>query len=288
MSNRLVWLVSRLAPSVFHMCNRLQSRKLKREEPSFVLTLDCDTPEDIDVVLDVDRRLSGLGIKPIYAVPGELLLRGKDVYGQLIEEGREFLNHGFYQHCSFDRAQGKYISSFFYDQTSPQLVEEDILLGHSILEKSIGATPKGFRAPHFGSFNKARDLYFLYSILKRLNYKYASTTTPVYSYKRGDLFFDFEFGVCEIPVSGCYDYPLATLDSWGFRYDPTRRVNEQDFILQFQKIASEKIKSSGLINIYADPSQIHDWPEFFSVVESVAHHNVGSFEDLIKKIGGQI
>ena len=60
---------------------KLQGKKRK----FFILSLDCDTEEDISVIVQVDGRLSGLGIRPVYAVPGELLEKGRDVYKKMYD-----------------------------------------------------------------------------------------------------------------------------------------------------------------------------------------------------------
>ena len=39
-----------------------------------------------------------------------------------------------------------------------------------------------------------------------------------------------------------------------------------------------------VINIYADPSQVYDWPEFFDALEKLAPYNVGSFRELIDTV----
>ena len=57
--------------------------------------LDCDTEKDIEVVEEVNNKLRNSNILASYAVPGELLKLGSDVYLKLSKSGSEFLNHGY-------------------------------------------------------------------------------------------------------------------------------------------------------------------------------------------------
>ena len=82
----------------------------------FILSFDCDTEEDIMVACDVHQRLKEIGITPVYAVPGELLKKGENVYRKLYETGAEFINHGGREHTYFDKKYQRQASSFFYEQ----------------------------------------------------------------------------------------------------------------------------------------------------------------------------
>jgi hypothetical protein len=44
-----------------------------------VLSFDCDTPQDADVAEAVHERLMSMGVRPVYAVPGDLLREAHDV-----------------------------------------------------------------------------------------------------------------------------------------------------------------------------------------------------------------
>ena len=40
-----------------------------------------------------------------------------------------------------------------------------------------------------------------------------------------------------------------------------------------------------LINIYADPSQVYDWPEFFEALQKLAPYNVGRYSEIMDTVG---
>lgn len=96
-------------------------------------------------------------------------------------------------------------------------------------------------------------------------------------------------GLYEIPVSGCYDYPLMILDSWGFRYAEDRKFNEDDYVRQFRKMISyfTERKMPGILNIYADPSQVYDWPAFLECMKQAAESSVPSYEHVIEDIAAE-
>ena len=230
----------------------------------FVLSFDCDTEDDIRVVGDVDARLRDVGVSPVYAVPGELLQKGEKIYSGIAASGGEFINHGYRDHTYFDIERGRYASCFFYDQLSLDVVREDIVRGDHNLRTTLGVAPKGFRAPHFGTFQKPRQLRFQHSVLQELGYSFSTSTLPLYAYRFGPAF--REFGVLELPVSGMGSMPLRILDSWTCFAAPERRFGPKDFVRE-GRLAGERFGALGvgLLNFYADPSHIHDRHEFFEV-----------------------
>lgn len=261
---------------------RLQGIKRK----FFILSLDCDTEQDISVVDQVDERLGRFGIKPVYAVPGELLEKGKDVYKKIYDTGREFINHGYFSHSTYNSETGTYRSDFFYDKLTPERVLEDIQKGHDAFKALFGKHPEGFRTPHFGTFQGAKQLDFLHSNLKRLGYKFSTSTMPKYGFLRGPLS-EVKGRLYEIPVSGCFDWPLSVLDSWGFRFDSKRKVCPEDYCLQFNKMLNF-FKNNGqpvILNFYVDPFQVYDWDAFFSCMETASEFAVDSYGRLLRELG---
>ena len=93
-------------------------------------------------------------------------------------------------------------------------------------------------------------------------------------------------GILELPVSGCHDFPARILDSWGFRFSPTRRFTENDYVEQFQKMITffESSSVTGIFNIYADPSQVYDWEPFFECMSLTRNLKNTSFADLLTSI----
>ncbi|CAO5679939.1 MAG: hypothetical protein HEEMFOPI_01366 [Holosporales bacterium] len=264
-----------MPPSTFHrVINRInpewmwriyahKSKKLLNES-YLILSLDCDTEEDIAVAWDVHSKLQQIGITPVYAVPGELLKKGEKVYRKIYETGAEFINHGGCEHTYFDEHNKRHASCFFYDQQSQEDLRKDILLGHQTLQDVLEITAKGWRTPHFGTFQKPQDLKFLYSILNKLNYTFSTSTSPLMAYQYGMLF--KKDGIIEVPVTGIFSEPLNIMDTWAYFAAPNRTRLPSEYTKEAQELAYFASKYPTFINIYGDPSHIHDKPEFFEAM----------------------
>ncbi len=231
----------------------------------FVLSFDCDIEDDISVVRDMHSRLIDMGVRPVYAVPGELLQKGEATYRSILDAGGEFINHGYREHTFFDERRGEHASCFFYNEQDYDVVRDDIVSGDRNLRQVLGVKPQGFRAPHFGTYQKSWHLTYLHSVLKELGYLFSTSTVPLFSYRFGPVF--DHYGVMELPVSAMGGYPLRILDTWGCFAAPYRKFTPADYRAQGRQAAERFLDLGvGVLNYYADPSHIHDRPEFFSAV----------------------
>jgi peptidoglycan/xylan/chitin deacetylase (PgdA/CDA1 family) len=256
-----------LAPSGLWERYAAFCRDVGVRRPYFVLSFDCDRAEDAATAWAVHKRLADMGVTPVYAVPGELLNRGETVYRRIHETGAEFINHGYREHTYFDTARGTHASCFFYDRLPRETVREDIISGDRNLRETLGVQARGFRAPHFGTFQRPAQLRFLHAVLRELGYAFSSSTVPLFAWRFGPAF--RRYGLLELPVSGMGSRPLRILDSWTCFEAPNRRFEPADYAEE-GRLAAERFAGIGVgvLNYYADPSHIHDRPEFF---ETVAH-----------------
>jgi hypothetical protein len=236
-----------------------------------VLSLDCDSPEDTDCAAAVCARLASLGVTPVLAVTGELLEQGADTYRAISGSGAEFMNHGFRMHTYRDEQAGAYRSCFFYDQLSPDQVRDDIRRGHDVVQYVLGVAPCGFRAPHFGTFQKQSQLSALHGFLKELGYTHSSSTMPYFGLKHGAAF-RAGGGIVEFPVSGMWSRPLAVLDTWSCFEAPERALSSADYGREGRAVAQhfERAGIVGILNYYADPSHIADQEIFYETVSEWA------------------
>jgi len=232
-----------------------------------ILSFDCDRPEDIDAAWEVHARLMDLGLCPAYAVPGELLEKGAKVYQRIAATGAEFLNHGHRWHMYFDQTSNGYMSCFFYDELPPDVVEEDVAGGDKDVTEIIGIKPTGFRTPHFGTFQRERELRFLHRILVRFGYRYSTSTTPGFGLRYGPMF--RRYGLPEIPVSGRGRSPFEILDSWSCFAAPGRKLTPQDYRRDALRMAERLQGRAGLLNYYCDPSHVADQPVFFETMRDL-------------------
>jgi peptidoglycan/xylan/chitin deacetylase (PgdA/CDA1 family) len=271
----------RLVAPAFGAWTEHRARACGLDRTTVLVSFDCDTEQDIEVVPEVHERLGALGITPSYAVPGELLRRGAHVYEPLAATGVEFINHGDRSHCHYDPVTRTYVSSFFYDQLPPEVVEGDIRGGDRAVHEVTGTRPTGFRTPHFGSFQRPRHRRLLQRVLRTLGYRYSSSTTPLRGLLLGPA---HRFGpLVELPVSGTPDRPRRVLDSWSFRFAPDRAWREDDYVTQVRKLLSahQGGERPGLINLYADPSQVAGWDPFFEAMAELAPLSAPSFRSVV-------
>lgn len=264
-------ITSAASPKRYYKRHSLRSKIAGISQPSFVLSFDCDTVDDIGVVESVHSRIREMGIQPVYAVPGELLKEGAAIYKEIMKDGSEFINHGGRRHTFFNTAFQREESCFFYDQQSPTDREEDIRLGHDMVLDVLGVEPTGFRTPHFGTFSQAKDLKWLHELLVQMKYRYSSSSTPFWGDKCGPKFLSSAGQIIEFPISGGFGRPLTILDSWRAFGAPNRSMTPSEYLNEVKLLATHVSQmESGLINIYADPLHIAKEPLFFEAMSELA------------------
>lgn len=231
-----------------------------------VLSFDCDTAEDIDVVGELHQRLIDIGVAPAYAVPGQLLEKGEVVYRRIRDSGGEFISHGYFEHTYFDHGRNRHASCFFYDQIGAAKVAEDVSRADKCLRDVLGLSPLGFRTPHFGTYQQSAQLQYLRGLLRRLGYAFSTSTSPYHAFRHGPL--APADGIVEIPVSGMGSAPLTILDSWACFAAPDRTMSPDDYFREAMAAGRNFQQAGcGILNYYADPSHIHDQAEFIRAVE---------------------
>lgn len=278
-------IINRINPNLIWHLASFRSRNIL-DESSFILSFDCDTEEDISIAWEVHSRLQDMGITPTYAVPGELLKKGEKVYGKILESGAEFINHGGREHTYFDTHHQRHASCFFYDQQPLDVLKEDILQGHKTLQDVLGVIAKGWRTPHFGTFQNKHQLSFLYSILRGLNYTFSSSTCPIKIYQHGS-FFKSEH-IVEIPVTGIFKKPFDIMDTWCYFASPTP-VKTSQYDKNAEDISMFAKQHPILINIYGDPSHIAHEPSFFQAMKVFSNNFKNmNFNQLMETYGEKI
>lgn len=238
------------------------------------LSFDCDTDWDIDVAAQLDAFLRERGIVPTYAVPGAQLQKGRDVYSGLAKSGREFMNHGGRPHAEWQGDQ--YVPVTFYQDMAKDEVVADIELGHAIVTEIAGKSPVGFRAPHFGGFQRDEDLDLIYRTIGKLNYTYASTTVPEKALVNGPAWRIGE--IMELPTSGSARYPNLILDTWTQLTDRRRYALGDSYYDLFAETIEtfEREGRSALLAWYGDPS--HSWAQapFLKAMDLITQRGIRS------------
>lgn len=252
---------NRISPEIVWRGYSQRCQAVGMKSSALILSFDCDTDEDIEVAWAVHTQLMDMGILSAYAVPGAQLEHGADVYRRIAATGAEFLNHGGRAHTYFDESKQAHRSCFFYEQQSLQDLEADIRLGHEVVTSVIGTAPRGWRTPHFGSFQGADHAAFLYPLLTNMGYLYSSSGMPEVAMRNGP--FRTINGIHEIALTGIYNSPLSNMDSWG-HFVAEGCLGGDAYVTSCRQLAMFAERHPVLINIYADPSHIADEQGFFA------------------------
>ncbi|MBF0142452.1 MAG: hypothetical protein HQL57_01765 [Magnetococcales bacterium] len=239
-------------------------------ERIFLLSFDCDNPEDIPAIEGLRPLLKELAVTATLAVPGEILRRGRDTFRRLRDEGHEFLGHGERQHAAI--RDGHYVSTLFYHQLDDGALAEDIAQGMNTCRNILGTPLRGFRIPHFGHSNHPRELDRCYRHLPTHGVEFSSSLMPIFAIRHGPLL-RVAPGLWELPVSPSFERPLQVFDTFAFGFDhrqPGPRF--ADYAETFARLTGGEGPSPGtpegenshaasrergmpILNLYCDPSQ---------------------------------
>lgn len=261
-------VLARRSPEVLFARQSDRARSAGLDRVYFILSFDCDTARDAQVAEVLHRRMLEMGVQPVYAVPGELLLAGEHVYRGIAATGGEFINHGGRSHAAVDPGTGDVVSTLFYDTLAKSAVVEDIEAGHRLIRDVLDLEAVGFRTPHLATFQRPAQLRFLHQTLQRLRYRFSTSTMPFWSYRHGPKF--SKFGLVEFPVSGMVSAPMQALDTWTCFAEPNRKLTPEDYRCEVERLGCELARGgAGIVNLYGDPSHIHDSQHFFAAVTSL-------------------
>ena len=249
------------------------------------MSYDCDTPEDANAAAQLFDQLEARKVPAAFAVPGAMLLDASDVYGRLAARGVTFLNHGALPHTEF--RDGRYHARTFYNEMSEQQVVQDISEGHRIVTQVTGRAPRGFRAPHFGYFQKPEQRALVYQVAREHGYAFCSDTLPGTGYARGPIF--DAGGLAEIPLSGSYADPYTILDSWNYLADAVNFRLREDYLALFSETVDyfTSRKLPAVLNYYVDPAHVIGSDTFMNAIDDAQGRGAQfiSFDDLIAASG---
>ncbi len=264
----------RCFPQLYWMRIASHAKRLGIDRLYLILSFDSDTSEDIPASEKIFRWLRSHDIKATFAVPGVQLREGRKVYQRLADEGAEFINHGALPHTEW--REGRYWSITFYRDLPEKEVVNDIREGHKIVRDVTGKTPLGFRAPHFGLFERSRELKLIHRTAKDLGYRFTTTTTPAYSLKHGPLW--RSDGVWEIPLSGSYKYPLSVFDSWSNVISPYQPVIKNEYHDMFLQTLNwfTKMGLPGILNYFVDPAHVGNSDLFYKCMNVIVDRKIPS------------
>lgn len=250
------------------------ARKLGLERPFLFLSFDCDTDLDAEAAEEVQSFLETLNIKATYAVPGAQLLKSPDPYRRLSDRGAEFMNHGGFPHAEWREDQ--WVGITFYDSMAPETVAADIRRGDQIVTEVTGKKPKGFRAPHFGCYQRPEQVELLHRTAAELGYEYCSTTIPAFGLERGPAY--QTHGLIEIPCFGSARYPQTILDSWTYLTDRKQYALGEQYASLMSETTEFFIRHQmpAIFTWYADPCHVLGQHAFMDSMKLIAASGITS------------
>lgn len=254
------------------------AREIGLYRPYLFLSFDCDTDLDAEAAEEVHGFLESLGIKATYAVPGAQLLKSPEPYQRLAARGAEFMNHGGRPHAEWREDQ--WVGITFYDGMTPAEAEADIRRGHDIVTEVIGRAPAGFRAPHFGCYQKPEQVALLHRTAASLGYRYCSSTIPSFGLESGPAY--ESHGLIELPCFGSVRNPGTILDSWTYLTDRKHYALGDPYYELMAETVDWFVERQApvVFTWYADPCHVLNQIPFMRAMEHMAKAGVQSVSGL--------
>lgn len=233
----------------------------------FTLSFDCDTWKDAEVIPWLLTSLARHQLKGSFAVIGALVAEKPEAYRQVVDAGHEIICHGYTSHT---RLVGEtYLSDLFYEGLTDREIEEEIVRSREAVETHLRVVPRGFRTPHFGSFQQREQLGKLYDFLRRHRFTFSSSAL-MFNATRHGFCGRMADGFWEIPLSSRVGPPVSLVDSWNMVTRDLERGRTPRLAHEWNRVIAESRAGGFYVNIYLDPSQIRDYASFDAMLAVVS------------------
>ena len=160
--------------------------------------------ESTEPILDM---LSDYGIKATFFISGEVAAKYPDIIREIKKRKHEIASHSFTHKPLYEM--------------SPQEFESEIIKSIEVINKSVGISPVGFRAPSFSLTEKTK---WALQILKRHGFKYDSSIFPIKTHLYGmpdapidPYLLDIYNPSIENPKGEILEFPLTVYEIHGIR-----------------------------------------------------------------------
>jgi hypothetical protein len=220
----------------------------------FLLSFDCDFPEDVFALPEIVNILVKNEIKGSFACVGRWVNDYPEEHKILVNNGFEIINHTYSHPDLVNSLKFKSVRDDLnprkWEELSIAEKEKEITLCNEVVLKKLNYKINGFRAPHFGLVKMLN----IYPILKKHKFIYSSSKVSINSNPLG---FPENIGsILEIPLTTCIKHPFAVFDTWHSFY-ARGGWHYKDFLNVFEELLVRCISNGLLINIYLDPKDIH-------------------------------
>ena len=262
-------LARRFPGQVFNFLHRWPKGLKQLDSSAFVLSFDCETERDIEILPKLLQQLHDARVVASFAVIGALAERFPHEHRAIAEGGHEIFNHGYSEHTSI-ADDGSHTSTILYNNLTELQIQDEIEKGAGVIEEFCGVIPIGFRAPHFGTLTVASgDVGRLHRAIVKSGTRYSSSMSDleVLRLSRGG-----DSKILEFPLASHPDRPAAVLDSWStvasFGDGYVAGSLRTPVVLLMRRLAAAK--SPRFASIYLDPVQVVDLPEFVELLNAMS------------------
>jgi hypothetical protein len=225
--------------------------------PTLVLSFDVELRADCEALPEILTRLARRRIVASFACIGAHVSAYPDAHRGILAGGHEVLNHTD-THPSHDELG----TVARFDALDDAELEREVASANAKLA-AIGATPRGFRSPHFGAMHTPR----VYPILRRLGIAYSSSTVASRDAWGGAP--HERDGIWEFPLTGCPRHRGALLDSWHCTTAPDAAHRGRDLAATYQRALDAVVRHGAFASVYWDPRVVL-LPEYDAALEAVA------------------
>ena len=225
----------------------MKTRNWNKKKACLILSYDIDEKADIKELPKLLRLLKKYDIKASFAVIGLLAEKNPEMFQRLLDEGHELINHTYSHPDSKDFNPDKH----FHEISSKERFDE-ISRCHKTVKRLFDYEMAGFRVPHFG-YQYTKDIY---PILKKLGYKYSSSTLAIKTKTAGFPYKEEKSKIWELPMICCPVHPYCIFDtSHAFR-SRFARHDAKNYVETFKRLLDLGIIDNMFINLYQDPQDI--------------------------------
>lgn len=248
---RRIIAVSFSAPftKAYYSLNKGNDKNWNGHKSCFTLSFDCDLEHDYEAMPLLLETLDKHSLKASFACIGKWIEKLPEIHKNIVDQGHEIINHS-YTHPS----NIHFHPQERFNQLSTNEREIEIAKADHTINDILGYKPIGFRTPHFGGAH-TKDIY---TILKRLGYKYSTSTIAIRTPDYGNPFLMNE-GIWEFPLSIDASYILSGFGTWRrFRGPKSKHTHktEKKFFDQLKWVIDIGINTNSYINVYFDPGDI--------------------------------
>lgn len=264
-------LATKLLSNHFFNIFYSNARKDSKYSGKATISFDIDYEKDIQMLPKLLEHLERNKIKASFACIGMLVEKYPEDHKQIVDHGHDIINHT-YSHPYHDVLD---IPERFH-LLSLDRQREEIVKCHEVCINKLGYTPSGMRIPHFA----IQHTNTIYNILKEINYTYSSSILATQSDTFGIPYANNN--ITEFPITTCPKHPFQAFDTYHSFKSKWTSHDGHNFIQTFEYLVNYGLANNMYINLYLDPRDIVNIPNFDQFLSILKKMKVSTYTDLAK------